>query len=271
MNRGVNVLMHAVTVTLLSFYVIKNVAAETITVRADKHGFPVTFMRDSKWEGIDVDLIRELLSRTKLAYEFAEIPFPRSLIQIQDGTIQVIPNLVKNEERSDYMNWLGPTRITCIGLVVQEKHRNLPAKTTDDLIRIAKQQQQQLGYLTGASYSPYFDERLKHDSVLNDALYFLSDNEQHRHMLKLGRLLGYFYDAFEVQKRLLDATFSADYEGLALHDYRMEESCIGAYIGISKKLDNTTYQRIMQAFQSMKDDGTFSEIHLRWVGRLPDF
>lgn len=261
----------SVPITLLAILFVTNAFAEKIIIRADETSFPATYKKDDKWEGMDVDIINELLSRANLESKYSQIPFQRSIFQIKSGEIQLIPNLVKNESRSEYMHWLGPIRVTCIGLVVQEKDMQLPIKTTDELISVALQKQKKIGYLIGASYSPSLDERLENDAKLRDVLYFLPDNSQHRQMLKLGRLLGYFYDAFEIQRRIADPDFSAEFNGLALHDYRIKDSCTGAYIGISKKMDNEIYQKIIHAFQEMHDDGTFTEMYLKWVGREPNF
>lgn len=255
-----------VQIAFLMYIFCNSVFAEKILVRVQKDSFPATYMKGDKWAGMDVDIVRELFAEAQLEYGFVEIPFQRSLIKIKEGDIHLITNLEKNEARSDYMNWLGPMRITCIGLVVQEKDQPLLIKTIDDLITIAAEQNKKIGYLRGASYSPFLDARLQNDALLNDVLYFLSDNLHHREMLKLDRLLGYFYDAFEIQKRMSDPRFSHEYEGLVLHSYRIEDSCSGAYIGISKTLDAGTYQKIVNAFQAIKDEGTLSDIHLKWVG-----
>lgn len=256
---------------LLSSLFITKTFADEIIIRADERSFPATYKKDDKWEGMDVEIINQLLSRANLENNYAQIPFQRSLFLIKNGHIQLIPNLVKNEARSEYMHWLGPTRVTCIGLVVQEKNKLLNINTTDELISVALQNQKKIGYLTGASYSPSFDQRLENDSKLKEVLYFLPDNSQHRQMVKLGRLFGYFYDAFEIKQRIADPDFSNDYDGLALHDYRIEDSCTGAYIGISKKLDKSIYQKIVTSFDAMHEDGTFNQIHLKWLGMEPNF
>lgn len=97
------------------------------------------------------------------------------------------------------MHWLGPIRTTCIGLVVRDQDAYLPIKALDDLVKLAQQRQQKVGYLSGASYSEYFDDRLKNEEALNAILYFLPRSEQYRKMLKLGRIVGYFYDDYEFE------------------------------------------------------------------------
>lgn len=246
-------------------------AADAIVVRVSENGYPATHRLNDKWVGMDIEILNEILLRAKIDYRLVDRPFQRSLFQMKDGSVHVIPNLVKNNQRSEYMDWIGPTRITCIGLVVQEQDKTLDFSTTDELMALAKSRQQKLGYLTGASYSAYFDRRMENDEALRGTLYFLPSNDQHRQMLKLGRLMGYFFDAFEIRQRMADTRFARQYEGLALHPYTIEESCIGAYIGLSKKLAPETSEKLQNAFESMTDDESFSAIHQKWMGKKPDF
>jgi len=245
--------------------------AESLTVRASKGDFPATYLRNSNWEGMDIQLIKEIFLRANLDYQVIESPFKRSLSQIRDGEIGLIPNLVKNKERSAYLNWLGPTRITCIGLVVLKKDENMPIKTIEDLIEVAQKRQKKIGHLNGASYSAFFDKRLENDPELIEVLYFINDDTLKLEMLKVGRMIGYFSDAFEIQQRMLDPKFSQQYQDLALHSYRIEESCMGAYFGLSKKLSKMHYLKLKAAFQAMKDDGSFDKIHFNWIGLKPIF
>lgn len=270
-NRISKALTSAVRVGLFTLLFSHCVFAETLLIRANKHDFPATYLRNNHWQGMDILLIREILLRANLDYQFVEKPFKRSLAELHSGDIALMPNLVKNEERSVYLNWIGPTRITCIGLVVLDKDKVLPITSLDDLINIAQQKQKKVAYPHGASYSAFFDFKLKHESTLKDILYFVDDDTPKHKMLKKNRIMGYFADQFEAKRRLLDSNFADKYQGLTLHSYRIEESCTGAYIGLSKKLPKRHYQKLLTAFQSMKDDGSFDKIHLKWTGINPTF
>tara|TARA_R110001592_G_scaffold59200_1_gene179608 strand:+ start:59054 stop:59956 length:903 start_codon:yes stop_codon:yes gene_type:complete len=269
MNKVSKVFTRLVHITLFILILSKASFAETIAIRAGKNDFPATYMKSDNWEGMDIEIIREIFLRAKLDYRIINMPFKRSLLQTQGGKIHLIPNLVKNKERSVYMHWLGPIRTTCIGLVVQKKDRDLSIKTTDDLVKVSHQENKKVGYLTGASYSALFDDRLENDSSLQEVLHFLPDTHQHLEMLKLGRILGYFHDVFEIRQRMLDQSFAQQYSGLALHSYQIEGSCTGAYIGISRKLDNISYIKIKTSFDAMKDDGTYARIYMKWIGTKP--
>jgi len=274
MKRALQIFTSALQISLVTIIFSNAIFAETTIIRANKAEFPATYMTDKMgWAGMDIDVIKEICLRANYDYEIVERPFKRSLALIKTGEIHLIPNLSKTEKRSVYMNWLGPIRITAIGLVVLKKDQHLPIKTCDDLIIVAKQKKRKFGYLTGASYSDYFDTRLKNDPALKETLCMLHSNELHNKMLHAGRIIGYFWDDFESQQRIMDQSqnLNQQYDGLVLHRYRIEGSIGGAYIGISKKLEKTHYQKLKIAFQSIKDDGTFAKLHLKWTGQNPAF
>ncbi len=271
MTRSTRICEAMLCIALVMMTILGSVSAQTLNIRANENEFPATYQKGGKWEGMDIDVLSEILGRAKLGYQIISMPFRRSMLEARDGRIHIIPNLVKNDERSQYLHWLGPIRTTCIGLVVQKKDLGLLIQSTDDLITVANQLDLKVGYLSGASYSDYFDDRIQNDTELFNTLHFLPSNDQHRKMLKLGRILGYVHDAFEVQRRFADPDFAADYEGLALHPYRIEDSCNGAYIGISKQLDASIFEQINRSYHSMQEDGSLAAIYHKWIAEDPAF
>jgi polar amino acid transport system substrate-binding protein len=269
MNYVFTVLTQVLQLCLFSLILTNDILAEPIIINANREYYPSTYIRGNEWEGMDIDIIKEIFLRAKLDYKILEIPFKRSLFWMKSGKTHMMPNLTKNKKRSAYMNWLGPIRITGIGLVVLKKNQNLPIITCDDLKLVFQQHKRKFGYVNGASYSEYFDNRLKNDPALNKVMHFTLRAKQNIVMLQKGRIIGFFQDDFEVQHLLLDQSKKRDrqYDGVVLHPYRIEGSVGGAFIGISKKLDKISYQKIIAAFQSMKDDGTFNRIHLKWIGK----
>ncbi|MEW6983967.1 substrate-binding periplasmic protein [Colwelliaceae bacterium 6471] len=265
--------INSMPIFVLLIFFSNTVFADTIIVRANRHSIPATFIQDNQWKGMDIDIIKEIFSRAQLDYQIVEMPVKRSLMRMQTGENHLTLNLSINENRSEYMHWLGPVRITGAGLVVSKKNQDLPIKTYQDLITVAKEKNGKFGYINGASYSDYFDDKIANDVALRDVLYFTPKSKQNRDMLMHDRLLGYFNDDFEIQYLLQDKNPNYDkvFDGLALHSYRIEGSVGGSYIGISKKLDEVLYQKISTAFQSMKADGSFAKIHLKWTGKPPTF
>ena len=71
-------------ITLFILMLPNTTFAQTISIRADINDFPATYMQDESWEGMDIDIIREIFLRAKLDYRIFSMPFKRSLIQTQD-------------------------------------------------------------------------------------------------------------------------------------------------------------------------------------------
>jgi len=273
MNFFLKVLINTFKFSLLTIILSKSIFAQPILINANRDYYPATYMKGKEWYGMDIDIFNEIFLRAKLDFKIVEIPFKRSLYWMQSGKTHMMPNLSKNEERSAYMYWLGPIRITAIGLVVLKKDQHLPINTCDDLIIVSRQRNRKFGYLNGASYSDYFDNRIEKDPAIKNVLHFTSSPKQSIAMLQKGRVIGFFQDDFEIQHLLLDQSnnHASLYNDVALHSYRIEGSHGGAYIGISKKLDKILYKKIITAFQSIKDDGTFEKIHIKWTGKKSNF
>jgi len=269
MKFCLKILINTLKFSLFNIILSNSIFAQPILINANRDYYPATYMKDKEWYGMDIDIINEIFLRAKLDFKIVEIPFKRSLYWMQSGKTHMMPNLCKNEERSAYMYWLGPMRITAIGLVVLKKDQYLPIKACDDLIIVSKQRNRKFGYLNGASYSDYFDNRIEKDPAIKNVLHFTSSPKQSIAMLQKGRIIGFFQDDFEIQHLLLEQSQNHDslYNDVVLHSYRIEDSIGGAYFGISKKLDKILYQKILTAFQSIKEDGAFDKIHFKWTGK----
>lgn len=246
---------------------------DTLVVRANRHSVPATFIQNDQWKGMDIDIVKELFSRAGLTYQFVEMPIKRSLLRMESGENHITLNISKNEKRSEYINWLGPIRITGAGLIVSESNKNLPINSYQDLINMAQKYNGKFGYINGSSYSDFFDEKLQNDANLRSSLYLIASAKQGFDMLSHQRLLGVISDDFEFNYLLKNNSKEGykELRNLALHNYRIEGSVAGSYIGVSKKLEASYYQKLLAAFQEMKADGTFAQIHQQWTGTLPDF
>lgn len=234
--------------------------------------FPTSYKAPSGWKGMDVEVLEELVKRTQLDYKIIDIPFKRSMSEIEKGQIDLISNLSKNAERNEFLNWIGPVRNTKIGFVVLEKNLNLPISNLAELIAILDTKRQQIGYLIGASYSPLIDAIVENDKTFRQHLWFTARRELYVHMLQRDRLFGFFLDEFEASS-LINANKNGpvnDFYGFAVHNYSIDDSVAGAYFGVSKTLDPQIYQQLSQAFNDMQNDGALETIFKKWSGNAPE-
>ncbi len=246
--------------------------AEPIIVRFPE-SFPVSFNTSNGLKGMDVDVIKLILSRADVKYKIVSWPFKRSLHSMKTGKVHIMTNLTKNEKRSEYMHWIGPVRYTAIALIVLEKNKDLQIQNSDDLIRLSKEKVKKFGDIIGASYSDFFDRRLINDPSFKGIFDFVPNSEQNYKKLNIERILGFFHDDFEMkcmkkqsQKKGVDILI----DKFVIHNYRIEGSEGGAYIGLSKALDRQTIEKIKASYLSIFDDGSFEKIYFKWCGeKLP--
>lgn len=245
--------------------------AKELVVRLSTNSFPAAFKEQGVWQGMDVDILNELASRTGLSLSIIEMPAERSRVQMQNGHVDVVTNQTKNKERSAYMHWLGPVRHTAIAFIVREENRNLPIQSLDDIITIANKTRLRIAYQIGSSYTDELDERLKSDEYLFAVTEFLASKDLYFRMIAKDRVLGFFYDDFEALARIERAHSGEEdhFAGLAIHDYRLPNSEGGAYIGLSKKLNKSIVDKLKSAYQKMYTDGTFTAIYKKWSGTQP--
>jgi len=233
--------------------------------------FPTSYKTATGWKGMDVEVLDELMQRTGLSYKITALPFKRSMIEIQKGRIDLISNLSKNSERSEFMNWLGPIRNTKIGFVVLEKNQNVTIESIDQLLAVLDSRQQQIGYLIGSSYGPLIDSIVRNNTIFREHIWFTPRRKQEVVMLQKDRIFGFFIDEFEANS-LINANKSGkknNFSGFAVHKFSIDHSLDGAYFGASKALDPLILSQLNQAFNEMQNDGTLEIIFNKWSGSSP--
>jgi len=252
---------------LIFNFALSNIAfSEPIPIRFAEI-YPVYFNDNGEIKGMDVDIINEVFSRANLDYKSVNRPFKRSLIEMQQGHVQVMTNITKNDDRSQYMEWIGPVRYSAIALIVAKKDVNLSIKSSRDLLTVSKQTGKKFGDIVGASYSDFFDDMKANNEEFNDLFELVPEMDSNYKKLTAGRILGFFADDFEFNFLMSQAKEPNEpFDQFAIHAFRIEGSEGGAYIGISKTLGKESITRIQQAFSSMVDDGTLETIHRRWSG-----
>ena len=253
---------------------VNNSFAEPIKVRLSDESFPVSYKGEKGWEGMDVDIFKALFQQAGLDFVFVEMPFKRSLREIKKGVIQVMPNLRKNDQRSEFLHWIGPVRLAATALIVKKNNVSLPIVKDDDLIDVATKNGKKFGFIYGANYADAFDQRVKNDAQFNSIFLFVAKGVLNHKMLHRDRIIGFFHDDFEAYNiietlRKEDSLSPTEvyFREFAVHPFRIKGSKAGAYIGLSKELDLGTVERIKSAYNKMVRNGTFEQIHIAWTGQ----
>ncbi len=77
--------------------------------------------KSGNWTGLDVKLARTLIKEADFKYDFYEYPRSRALNCIIKGKLHLMTSLSRTPERSTYMYWIGPERVSQMILVVNQR------------------------------------------------------------------------------------------------------------------------------------------------------
>ncbi|HMA52541.1 MAG TPA: transporter substrate-binding domain-containing protein [Magnetospirillaceae bacterium] len=95
--------MSAWRVLLLWALLVLPAAADCVmSVRMDEDPPYLTVMPDGRPGGVNADVAREALRRMGCKAEFRTLPFSRSLKDLEDGRLDILPNLFRTAERDGY-------------------------------------------------------------------------------------------------------------------------------------------------------------------------
>lgn len=227
----------------------------TITIRAAH--FPPLYYRDpqGEWTGLDVELARLLVTTAGYQPRFVEMPWSRALLAMQQGSLQMMTNLAQSAERDHYIRWLGPERVSTMGIVVKQRNLALTIESLDDLIRLAHQHRSLFGAQQDVYYSEAFNRRLA-DPEFAAAFSFVTHSELAHRMLQADRILGFVEDV-DVMRYQIQS--DPEFKGLALHSFRM--SGVPVYFGVSRQgVSEAMFQQLQSAFMHLEATGAFARI-----------
>jgi polar amino acid transport system substrate-binding protein len=253
----------------VAFSVINKIHAKAdLTVRINEKAFPAGFLQDSIWQGMDVDVLNELSARTALSYDVIIMPFKRSMSELAKGEIDIVVNLTKNAERSEVMNWLGPVRNTKIALVVAKRNQGPSIADINELLQILTEKRQPLGKVIGVSYSPFLDQQLQENVSLMAQTWSSATRNQIVEMLRKERIFGFFQDEFEASSLIQAHKNRANepYANFAIRTSTIDNTTLGAFFGVSKKLSPEVMSKLSAAFAQIQADGTLEKIYQKWAG-----
>jgi ABC-type amino acid transport substrate-binding protein len=210
---------------------------------------------DGQWTGLDVEIAKAVVEKAGYTIEFTELPFARGIKEMEDGTIQMMANLSKTDERSKFLTWIGPERTTKMGLVVKAGNEQLPIKTLDDLVTACTEKKARFGIQSDVFYSKEFNDRLS-DPKFSDCFEKVAESELNTDKLQKDRILGFFEETNNMRYQI--AT-NARYKGLALHDFILNSEDV--YIGVSLKgATPEMAAKLQAAFDALQKDGTLDKI-----------
>lgn len=253
------------TISIFAFIVVSYAqAVETITIRV-AHWPPNYFQTaEGEWTGIDVEIAKAVVQKADLNVEFSEITWPGAMERLKLGNIQLITNVSINEERSEYLYWIGPVRTVSMNLIVKKGNESLPINSLDDIIKIAKEKNIKFGYQKQIDYGEQFARRMKGDPLFFSCFERINNAELNLKKTLKGRILGFFESANEMKYRIKNDEV---YQDLAVHPFVLKKS--PSFFGISKKgVSTETLIKLFKAYESLVKDGTIQRIRAEWENKF---
>ena len=134
-------------------------AAECVmSVRMAEDPPYLTLLADGRPGGVNADVAREALRRMGCRAEFRTLPFPRSLRDLQEGKLDIVPNLFRRPEREAYALFSRTGNQVPNRLFIRASDRGRwDIKTLQDLPRLGVR----LGVQTGSLVSPDFPQAME--------------------------------------------------------------------------------------------------------------
>lgn len=209
---------------------------------------PMNFARDGRPMGMAVDLVRELLERTGDGARISLVPWARAYREAQGEAGSGVFVTMRTGEREALFKWVGPVAVV-ITSIYALKHSGI---SIGNLEQAAK---------AGSIAVPrqwYSYQELR--SLGLDNLYGVSGPQQMIDMLRHRRVPLMVADNVTLDSLLALGGLRTD-EVEPLYGFLRSE----AYIAFSPATDDRLIGRWQQALDSMKADGSFALIYLRWL------
>lgn len=127
---------------------------DLIVVAIEDYHYPPRYFFDERNQhiGIDVDLIKRVAQNMGVTPVFKKCPWKRCLALLRAGHVDVMPYLLKREDRSNFIEFLDPAYEHHASKCFFVNDKSLSVFSYDDLYNL-----QSIGIVDNAKYFPVFD------------------------------------------------------------------------------------------------------------------
>jgi polar amino acid transport system substrate-binding protein len=113
---------------------LNSYSLETILTMHVRDRYPEIVIENNKFTGPLIDIINEAADNIGIKIEFIEAPFTRTLIDLENGKVDLCPRFSKTAEREEFAYFLGPiSRVNKIVYFIVPKGQEKIIKNYDDL------------------------------------------------------------------------------------------------------------------------------------------
>lgn len=231
--------------------------AEECVLKSRVSDFPPQYYKSEfgEWHGMGVELAKALLEGTGCRLEFVEGPWFRSLLEMKNGSLDIMMNLSITAERKSFMHFIGPMRDETI-LLATDSEFDVNFHNMEDFMRFEKP----VGILKGAFYGESFQDKFDSDNAFKDKFSLIAKNELMLQMLNKGRLSGLLEDKYSL---IWLKRNQASPSNLKIHPHPVNKGWV--YFGLSKKsVNGKLLTQLQNAYREAKQQGKFEKIIKRY-------
>lgn len=209
--------------------------------------------------GIDKDVIKELSKRTGLEFKETKLPRARIWGELEQGLLSMSVSGIQNEARDKFAYFIP--YIAQKNMVIISKEKSNKYKSINDFIN---DKNTKIGVVRGFVHGSKYDktiEILKKENRVSevpsiDTLYLMMNSTKERVDLILG--LPVFYK-YHLKKLKME-------DKVDIFDWDKNAPNIKHCLVLSRKLVNIeTFNKINNAINQMKNDGTLKKIYLKYL------
>lgn len=168
--------------------------SKTFTIGIHERPFYREKSAGGSWSGVDIDLVTAIFKQSKHEFQLVELPWKRTLIELQTGKIDIALSAAKTEERMQYAYFSASSfrpGHNVLYIDVRKQNRFKQVQSLQDLLH----RNFKIGVIRGVSYSDSYDALLRNKQFVVN-LVVLDSTARLPHMLLKGRIDGYLDSEF---------------------------------------------------------------------------
>lgn len=225
--------------------------ADCDLIMSVEHFPPYTIAKSGEWGGLEIELAQALFYEADCNVKYVTIPWKRSLYLLEHGSLDVLPSMSKTKKRQEFTHFIGPMRTENVSLVTRIEDLT-EIKNLEDIKKFPKR----IGLGYAEFYGEEFASKIENDPNFAAKFEYTDFSTKNIKKLQRGRISGYLGDQYFVAYQLKQEGIRDLFK---MHDYFINQDYV--YLGFSKKsLSTTNIRNIQDAFQRLKDAGTFKKI-----------
>ncbi len=238
-----NSVKQLIFIALISVFSSSSALSNTLSVVTEES--TLQYSKDNKITGPATDLVREVLKQADISGHFRIYPWPRAYKLAQTKPNVLIYSMARTPQREKRFKWVGEV------VPLDYQFFRLKRKSTVNPATFAETK----GFRIGTIKDGAIHNFLKKNGFGNVSA--VSNEGSYIKMFMNGRVDLIIINKSSLKKRC--AVFNMNCE-LLEPVLPIPQISTGLYMAVSKQTDNTIHQKLVDAYNKVKEHGTYAHI-----------